>query len=118
MDPEQDFIEDDYKHLYYFRPTVAGNLRIAFVWNFPFSCRPIGSTAMCLGFEPNVDMVLRDMHLPQQYVARSNGNGQPEKFLAATVIKNRLYRLEFSKRDDWNGPVPYGIAIYLTANPQ
>jgi hypothetical protein len=118
MDPELDFIEDDYKHLYYFRPTVAGNLRIAFVWNFGFSCRPIGTTARCLSFEPIVDMVLRDMHLPEQYVARSSGNSQPEKFLAATVIKNRLYRLEFSKRGDWNSPVPYGIAIYLTANPQ
>jgi hypothetical protein len=117
MNPATDFDGIWWLHHYFFRPTVSGNLRIVVAWNRPFSC---GGTPVTCGADahPTLHMLLRDLDFPTGAVAGQSVWEPNELFVVAPVEAGKTYRLDMYKQNSWNGPVSYGVAAYLTANPQ
>jgi hypothetical protein len=118
MDPVTDFEGNTFKHYYYVQPSVSGNLRIAFVWNRPFRC--VGTPVTCGpdADRPSFGMIVRDLAAPQAVLASAGAARGNELFMVVPVVAGRRYRLEFTKRLSSVQDVKYGLAAYLTSNPQ
>ena len=117
MNPATDFDDIWWKHHYFFRPTVSGNLRVVVAWNRPFNC---SGTPVTCGAEahPTLNMLVRDLEFPTGAVAGQAVWEPNELFVVAPVVAGKVYRLDLYKQNTWNGPVSYGVAAYMTANPQ
>lgn len=117
MDPGSDFVGIWYKNFYYFAPTQSGNLRIVLAWNRPYTCT-FNPTSCGPDLKPNLAMLLRDLAQPAGALQTAGTWDPEEEFIAAPVIAGHTYRLDIYSQNSWPGPESFGLAAFVTANPQ